>query len=661
MTLRDMHEFFVFLLTWETLYWSLACFIFGIILPGTLVVIQASEFFGITSNAGGRGFFWIIILLLSGSIYGSVLGTCTLSNSDPTVPAVTTSAVVVLYMFVLYIFGLKNHRESAELVSSKFLRINWINCMQFLFAILEGCQLVAICVLDKLQRDPSTHLPEWLITASKYCLLKVSSSDTSGVLSQSYIAVVVSLVFSCLYYLLSAVPAAALARGKISSSNQLSSFVRHTTWVFLMEFIGTGLQVLLIYSMTEFVTCTSCKASCEYSCWEGDHRGFSFFAMSCLLFFTIASYGKVPEYTQARSCVLDIAFIERYNMPVRGILIVISALSGSHLSWIPDSCYLVIAYCVWAMLFSMIPRLSGVKRICSSEQFVVLKVLISGGVVSAASFLKFDRNAGIIISSIVGAAVAIFMYSLRSRSVDEMVVSPESAQAELLSIFKLLNANELLFSSFNAESWPSKIKGANRVSQLCYLLIKLEYHTKYRALHPLFINTRRGWYEIVNKKIAVDDFNRDYEYKFQDDDSDSDCCECGCCDSDDEIDDTSFNIGINTPDEFKRLSERLQQFKNGIIIPERPRSPSDICYSCDSSSTTVSVADQNEDSGEACQVSGGDANPSSLPYNLMSGNSQPSQTDHTVVSIQPTDVSPGGSGLQHVLMDSQALDDEAIQ
>eukprot|EP01063_Lacrimia_lanifica_P015825 TRINITY_DN2248_c0_g3_i2.p1 TRINITY_DN2248_c0_g3~~TRINITY_DN2248_c0_g3_i2.p1 ORF type:complete len:1660 (+),score=520.72 TRINITY_DN2248_c0_g3_i2:66-5045(+) len=596
--MQDIVSMLTFAFSIRAIKWGVGAAAVGVITPGATLAHL------VTDNPVCSG---LIIFLISLWFYAwpCVAATQLFPGGDDltgfAVMFVPVAVVAVGYW--VYLVAKDRAGQVKPIADVRFTRWNWFNGMQYVCAVLEPLQLLALYAV---------HVGTGVLQDIANAVLL---RDVRPLGSYSF-GTWVALGLVCVYYILVALPVVVMAL------NSTKRVYESSAWVFLYILLSSGFSLFIVHGLMFFVVCEDgvvldnatdpdsqrearvMPLDSTVPCWEGSHLTLAIPVLLFLLFYILTTLMKIPEYTTRECGYLDLFFAESYECFLKlgqyGAVIAAVLLRHS-----PDGVLAaVLAGALWPILGTLALNCClSIGPVCSVETFSVWRTMWYAVAVSGAVALKVWDSEGeamagwAVFGACVGLAVAVSacrVYRLITVVRDGLEITPEQIQDELLGIQMKLQLNGLLLSGMPKSRWRGYVRNNIRVSRLTLALMKLEHYVRLDCLDALFLTTRCEWYKSNRTMVDPDDerdelidkdvhWNSDSDgWFFHGDGYDADFCECicPCCLPDNNINERPSKA-INE-NQLGLLAENVKKLGNAIRIapkdappPEPPAPPRD--------------------------------------------------------------------------------------
>ena len=473
-----------------------------------------------------------------------------------------------------------------EVAHSRFVVFNWFNGTQFIYALLEVVWMVALVAQSV---SPNADNTEFVHTVSRYLLLQVNPGDGDSLTSDAGafpVGVWVSIGGLFVYYMLVALPVVVLA---INSSLMVC---KHNAWVFLMTFFAYPAQVFIIYNMLSFVFCEKATLldgkSANYTvlhyndmvvCYEGDHLKAAIPVLLGVLFYLFTSVIKIQEYSTAKANRMDIVSLDLYELYLRFALAATTVLCVFSRDSVIITFVLVAVCGLWCLWWTLSYQRVFGKRHISVDSFRYFRVFCFALMVTSSfAILICDvagRGAGGAVFCtaflLLSVALGYKLYQLAHEVTEELEVTPEQIQGELLNVFEKLKARGEVVAEIRQNGWKRFVKSNVRPSQLAIALMRLEHHATLRGTDIMFLSLRSKWYREVWNLVDPEDVRRDFSDRlyhrnryYHPFDAVAECL-CPCCYDDSFMSYLDFDRQPNSKRDLPKLMELLRRFGNAVL------------------------------------------------------------------------------------------------
>eukprot|EP01059_Diplonema_ambulator_P021381 TRINITY_DN3550_c0_g5_i1.p1 TRINITY_DN3550_c0_g5~~TRINITY_DN3550_c0_g5_i1.p1 ORF type:complete len:1503 (+),score=529.45 TRINITY_DN3550_c0_g5_i1:55-4563(+) len=475
-------------------------------------------------------------------------------------------AALMLAYFLSTALSSSELKSSVRVTHSRFVRPNWFNSLQFIYAFMEG--LWAVALVGRLYPESDLH------AFFRAVLLDFDASD--GYPLGTYIAIVAIGA----YYVLVALPIIVMAL------NMSTKICEYNSWVFFMGLLSQGLQLLIVFNATNVLFCDETEGyeggtfapfgdviHCYY---DTKHITLAALSMLGFAFYSLTTIMKIPEYTTSYSTMLDIVFVELYESLVRFGIMCIGVMAVVLRHYNDATVAAVLAGLVWCTMWTLFyPSLfSATSHVCSVQLFTVWRIACYAMAAASVVAIRVNQSSGsavtfsvfAVLLAGVAAGFAWKMMQMYKEDIVGLEVTPEQVQQDLRALHKAMREKGALASGLSDAAWEGMVQGNTRASPLALCLMQLEHHARLSHLHAVFLSTRAEWYTGLWKLVDDDDMRRDFMYKLRYKDFDDEffwACNC-CCDDDHDYRETNKRL-VDSVEDISTLNTYLQRFKNSII------------------------------------------------------------------------------------------------
>ena len=387
--------------------------------------------------------------------------------------------LVMVSFFIINIatmYGVWCPGYTRSFVTWNLVRPTWVNAIQFISAIFQAVQLVAIYV--------AVHSENHINWKGSQC-----ESIANGLLLKSIPTV--TLVLTILY--LSVVSLTVTLR------------TRHGYLYVYSNLIGDGLVFGIIRGHQQVS-----KDGRE----NGDIGNLLIWSLCFISFLGCCSnhYHVVPEFEYR--WIQDVSPTSIY-----GTVLTMSNFITALIFAIDSPVVVHTAIFINCSVVMLASLIINKEPPCTSFVFFVFKIFLSCVVVSITTMIRY----GVVTGLLIGASITLLgIYvawnaNYRSIPVDEgEFIYPSQIRLELICMKEKLEAGGYLWPSFYKTTWVSDVLRAERTSELAYCLLMLEYDTKYEALETPFISIRNSWISGLSVWVERCDFVRYHSQDFRD-------------------------------------------------------------------------------------------------------------------------------------------------
>eukprot|EP01064_Diplonema_japonicum_P026912 TRINITY_DN3851_c2_g1_i1.p1 TRINITY_DN3851_c2_g1~~TRINITY_DN3851_c2_g1_i1.p1 ORF type:complete len:1492 (+),score=343.43 TRINITY_DN3851_c2_g1_i1:58-4533(+) len=545
----------------ESLKWVVGGIAVGFFTPGVLV-----EHLIFGSDSAGC-FSGLIVVIVSGWLYGwsgAIVGSLLPDGKTALSFGLYYGVLGGVLLVFLLVSALSSSeiKESVRLTHSRFLRLNWFNGLQMLYAAIEA--LWAVALVGRL--FPSSDLYSFF----RAVLLDIDASDGYP------LGVYVTMGAMGAYYILVALPIIVMA---LSSE---TTIYKHNSWVFCMGLLSQGMQLLITFNLTQLLFCDSRDGfeggvltpfsdtiHCYY---DTKHITLAAFSTLGFSFYSLTTVMKIPEYTTSHSTMLDIIFVELYEALIRFGIVVMGVLAVATRDSIDATVGVTIGGMLWCIGWTLCyPYVFNVDHVCSVRMYTMWRTACYSMAAASIIALRVNKDSSSIVTFVIFAVLlagiaAVFiwkMYNMYHEAVIGLEVTPEQVQQDLHSLHGLMVSKGSLARGLSHGQWEAMVSGNTRASKLALCVMQLEHHTKLSHMHPVFLTQRFEWYKDMWQLVDDDDVRRDFYYRLRDSWYFYEFFwGCGC----DASPPTASNARIvDSVQDISTLNTLLQRFKNGLV------------------------------------------------------------------------------------------------